>query len=272
MVLKDQGFIDFEEPFEKFRAHGLIIAEGAKMSKSKGNVVNPDEYIKEYGADTLRLYLMFIGPYTEGGDFREAAINGIYRFLTRVWQLSHEAQDMEQDLEEKKFLNKVIAKVKDDTENLRYNTAISKLMELINFLSKKSKYSKESIKTLLLMLAPFAPHITEELWQVVHSSEFMVDSKKQSMNHEQRTHNFQSIHSQIYPKVESKYLVEDQVTIVVQINGKVRDSIIVGNDVFGNQEEIERLALESKKVQKFLDGQEIRKKIYIPGKVFSIVV
>lgn len=254
MALKDFGFIDFEEPFKQFRAHGHILAEGAKMSKSKGNVINPDKYIKEYGADTLRMYLMFMGPITEGGDFRDIAVGGIYRFLERVWSLFDKIRKDHPDLSsaELKIMHKTIKKAGEDIENLKFNTAIAALMEWLNHLSRREQISGTEYQTFLLLLAPIAPHITEELWSMLGQP--------------------YSIHQQPWPEFNPDFLEEEQVLIVVQINGKVRDQLKISRDQINNQEQIEKAAKESIKVQKFLKGKQIIKTIYIPGKILSFVL
>jgi len=190
MVLKDLGYLEFEEPFKTFFAHGLIIKDGAKMSKSKGNVINPDKYIEEYGADTLRVYLMFMGPLSEGGDFRDAGMNGIYRFLQRIWGLQEKVTgDRRQvTVQDQRIMHKTIKKVTGDIEQLKFNTAIASLMEWLNHLSRKEKMSVEEYKILLLLLAPFAPHVTEELWEAIGEK--------------------YSIHKQSWPKTDNKYLEE----------------------------------------------------------------
>ncbi|MCL5439092.1 MAG: class I tRNA ligase family protein [Patescibacteria group bacterium] len=251
MVLKDLGFIQFDEPYKKFRAHGLIIAEGKKMSKSKGNVINPDDYVKKYGADTLRMYLMFMGPFADGGDFRDAAIEGIYRFLTRVWQLIQSTDDKDSTREEKKILNKTIKEVTKDIESLNYNTAIARLMELLNFISRENSASLETKENLLLLLSPFAPHIAEELWGRI-GQKF-------------------SVHRQSWPSFDEKYLHEEEVTIVVQVNGKFRDSIKIQSSESKAQNHIEEIARKSGKVLKYLEGKETKQLIYIEGKIINFV-
>ena len=165
MALHDWGFMDFEEPFKKFRAHGLIIKDGAKMSKSKGNVVNPDEYIANFGADTLRMYLMFLAPFEQGGDFRDSGVLGIERFLKRVWNLADNIVPVKTGTQDgkKNLLHKTIKKVTEDIENLHYNTAISALMILLNGFDDEA--TKDDFEVFLKLLAPFAPHITEEIWR-----------------------------------------------------------------------------------------------------------
>ncbi len=254
MVLHDLGLINFEEPFTTFRAHGLIIAEGAKMSKSKGNIVNPDNYIKEYGADTLRAYLMFIGPFSEGGDFRDSSLHGIYRFLQRVWGFAEKVtgdrvQVTDEDL---RIMHKTIKKVTVDIGGLKYNTAIASLMEWLNHLSRRESISKDEYKTFLLLLAPFAPHITEELWSVLGQK--------------------YSIHKHSFPEFDNKYLTDREFLLVVQVNGKVRDTLLIEKDLLSNKERIENLAKNLPKIQKFLEVSAVKKSFYIPGKVINFVV
>lgn len=254
MVLNDLGYIDFDEPFKTFFAHGLIIKDGAKMSKSKGNVINPDKYIAEYGADTLRVYLMFMGPLSEGGDFRDGGMNGIYRFLQRIWALQERLtiNDERLTMNDLRIMHKTIKKVTEDIEQLKFNTAIAALMEWLNHLSKKEKIALEEYKTILLLLAPFAPHITEELWEIVGGKE--------------------SIHSQSWPQSDNKYLEEEEISVAVQVNRKVRDILVIGKDIVNNKEVVEKMARESEKVQKFLEGKSVKKIVYIPGKIISLVV
>jgi len=270
MALYDWKTVEFEEPFSRFYAHGLIIAEGAKMSKSRGNVIIPDQYIKAYGADTLRTYLMFLGPFDMGGDFRDTGIAGMYRFLNRVWRLVNEQLDKLTAKSDGEPLNKVLHKtikgVTEDIENLRYNTAISKLMEYVNALSDNTKDIRiEHISGLILMLAPFAPYMSEELWSrlLVVSSQLSVDKKATT---------FSSIHLHPWPKFDEKYLVEDELTIIVQVNGKLRDTIEFGIEEAKLQEKVEEKAKESQKVNKYLEGKTIRKTIFVPMKLINFVV
>lgn len=254
MALKDAGLIShFEEPFTKFRAHGLIISEGVKMSKSKGNVVNPDDYIKEYGADTLRVYLMFLGPYDQGGDFREQAIVGPYNFLKRIWDLYKKVDNSakaELSTDDKQWLNKTLKKVVSDGLELKFNTAISSMMEWLNFLSKKEKISNIEYKTLLMLVAPFAPHIAEELWE-------MLGEKS-------------SIHFQTHQKVDEKALVQDNVKIPVQVNGKVRALLTVMKNEL-SKESIVRKALEEGSVTRNINDRKYEV-VYIEGKVLNFVL
>lgn len=252
MVLHDLGFVDFEEPYKKFRPNGLIIKDGAKMSKSKGNVLNPDEYIEKYGSDILRCYLAFIAPFTIGGDFRDSGIKGIERFINRLWQFAQQVKTINEDPngEEAYWLHKTIKKVTEDIKELHYNTAIAAIMELLNFLSKKEQISKKTHATLLQLLAPFAPHITEELWDMIGQD--------------------YSIHTSRWPTFEEKYLKQDTVEIIVQVNGKMRDKVTVaaGSD----QKDVELIALQQEPIKKYVGDSTIRKVIYIQNKLLNIVV
>ncbi|MDD5145654.1 MAG: leucine--tRNA ligase [Candidatus Pacebacteria bacterium] len=260
MALKDMGLIDFEEPFKKFRAHGLLTKEGAKMSKSKGNVVNPDDYYKKFGTDTLRTYLMFLGPFEQGGDWQDLGINGVKRFLEKIWLLSGEIKNKsggENDI----LLNQTIKKVTEDLENLRYNTAISALMILVNHLSEnKDQLTVKSFKTLLLLLSPFAPHLTEELWQKINYPGAKLSAYLSG----------NSIHSRPWPEYNPKLIKEKTATLIIQVNGKIRDKIEVNVNI--SKEEAEALAISREKVKNWVAGKEIKKVIFVPEKLINIVI
>ncbi|MBU1326822.1 leucine--tRNA ligase [Patescibacteria group bacterium] len=264
MALHDWGYVDFDEPFTRFYAHGLVIKDGAKMSKSKCNVVTPDEYIRLYGADSLRLYLMFMGPYDQGGDFQDAAMEGMYRWVGRVWRMAQKIikqQSQETSTTLAIALQKVIKKVGEDIENRRYNTAIASMMEFTNVVADEEyALSLADVKILLLLLAPFAPYFTEELWQQVNkkSEDTFTLSK--------------SIHIQPWPAFDPRAIVEQTVSIVVQVNGKVRDIIIVKSQKSKVKSEVEQEARASVKVSKYLTGQTVKKVIFVPGKIVNFVV
>jgi leucyl-tRNA synthetase len=257
MFLHDTGYLDFEEPFKRFYAHGLIIKDGAKMSKSKGNVINPDEYIRKYGADTLRCYLQFLGPFSQGGDFQDAGIEGMHRFLKKVWNLFSEAVGAWQlavgSQERLRMKHKTIKRVTEELENLRYNTAIAALMEWYNYLVKQDAISKEEVEVYLKLLAPFAPHMTEEIFQSLLNSKF------------------ESIHVQQWPLYDEKYLVQDVMTIALQVNGKLRGTLEVSAAEAQNQALVEEMARKDDGVGRFLEG-EVKKVVYIPGKIINFVV
>jgi len=265
MALKDLGLISFEEPFTKFRAHGLIVKDGAKMSKSKGNIMVPDLYIKKFGADALRAYLMFMGPFSQGGDFRDTGIEGMFRFLKRIWSLvssikyqvlSIEGKDISPALDS--LMHKTIKSVTEDIENLSYNTAIAHLMEYYNELS--AFYTKYKIlntkycKSLVLLLAPFTPHISEELFSMISAD-----------------NNWQSVHLFAWPKYDPKFLVKNEIIIVVQVNGKLRGNIVIDPTVSKSKARVEELGKRNSNVAKHLEAKEIKKVIYIEGKIINFV-
>ena len=252
MALNAMGFIDFEEPFKKFRALGLIIHKGAKMSKSRGNVVNPNEYMDAYGADALRMYLLFIGPFEAGGEFNDRAISGVYRFLTRVWNLVTETKFSDKENEYLSGrLNKLVAKLGSDLENLKFNTAIAALMEFLNELyGHKDKVSREVIKTYLKLLAPLAPFTAEELWEQIGEKG--------------------SIHTQNWPTYQR--ITEERITLPVQINGRLRSSVVVNSSDFPNEEKILEIVKQNETVKKHLEGRQLVKTIYVQGKIVNLVV
>jgi len=253
MALKDFGFVGVEEPFERLVHQGLITNGGAKMSKSKGNVVSPDAFIEKYGSDTFRMYLMFMGPFTDGGDWNDTGINGTDRFVKRVWKLFSEfkfSPNGSQDSNVSTKLHAVMKKVTEDIEKLHFNTCISSLMELLNTLEKAEKIDEETAKTFIKLLAPLAPHLTEELWEKIGGKGFIIDQE--------------------WPNFNSALMVADTLTIAVQVNGKLRGTISV--DSSASKEEIIALAKEDTNVSKFLKGVDIKKEIYVPGKLVSLVV
>jgi leucyl-tRNA synthetase len=253
MVLHDAGFIEFEEPFTRFRAHGLIVREGAKMSKSKGNVVNPDEYIEEWGADAFRTYLMFLGPYEEGGDFRDKGISGVKRFLDRLWKSVHEAErDAEADPDVRRKLHQTIRKVSEDTARLSYNTAIAAMMEYMNTLRAGERRPRlEEVRPLVQLVSPYAPHIAEELWSVLGEAEGG------------------SIFDAGWPSYDPALVVEDRVTMAVQVMGKTRGTISVSKTA--TQDEAMAAALADPQIAKFVTGP-VKRVIFVPGRMLNIIV
>ena len=251
MVMKDAGHIDFEEPFTKFRAHGMIIRDGAKMSKSKGNVINPDVYMEEWGADAFRMYLMFLGPYEEGGDFRDQGISGVKRFLDRLWASVRDANtDGAADPSVLRQLHRTIKKVGEDTANLAYNTAIAAMMEYINHVRRGERAPhRDEVLPLVQMAAPFAPHLAEECWATLGHTTSVFDGG--------------------WPTYDAAMLVDDEVDLVVQVNGKVRGKLRVAVDIA--QDAALALALADPNSAKFIVG-EIKKVIFVPKRLLNIVV
>ena len=251
MVLHELGHLDFEEPFTRFRAHGLIVKDGAKMSKSRGNVVIPDEYIAQWGADAFRMYLMFLGPLQEGGDFRDAGINGPRRFLERVWTLVGEAEsggELTKDIVVRWHATR--KKVAEDIESLHYNTAIAALMELVNHMKEAGCKDRAMIQDLVVMLAPFAPHFAEENWE--------------------RLGNTGSVFAAGWPKWDEKLVVSAEIEIPVQVNGKTRSRVRVARG--SDEATVLSAALADETVKKFVAGKDIRKVIYVPDRLINIVV
>ena len=252
MVLKDAGHVDFEEPFSKFRAHGLIIREGAKMSKSKGNVVNPDDMIDRWGADTFRTYLMFLGAYEEGGDFRDAGISGVRRFLDRVFASVRDMRaDGAPEVAVLRKLHQTIRKVGDDVPRLSYNTAIAAMMEYVNVLRKGERVPhRDEVMPLVQLVASFAPHLAEELW-------------------ERGAGDPGSVLDAGWPAFDPALAAEDVVTLAVQVNGRTRGTVQLPKEAA--QADAVAAALAEPSIAKFVAG-EPRKVIFVPGRLLNLVV
>ena len=251
MVLRDAGDLSFEEPFVRFRAHGMIIRDGAKMSKSRGNVVNPDEYIDRWGADTFRTYLMFLGPYEEGGDFRDQSIAGVRRFLDRLWSSVVDAASTgASDPAVLRKLHQTIKKVSGDVPGLSYNTAIAAMMEYINVVRRGERIAhRDEVEPLVQLVSPFAPHIAEELWERLGHDESVFDAG--------------------WPAFDPALAAEDLVTIAVQVNGKMRGTIQVPNG--SGQEAALEAAMADQAIAKFVASPP-KKIIFVPGRLLNVVV
>ncbi|MDW8058501.1 MAG: leucine--tRNA ligase [Thermomicrobium sp.] len=264
-ALADLGLIDHREPFLRLFNHGVILGEdGEKMSKSRGNVVDPDDLVARLGADTVRLYLMFIGPWSQGGPWSSRGVAGVQRFLQRVWSLVNETLDIPVDLEDdeqarslRRLVHRTIKQVTDDFETFSFNTAIARMMELVNELSRlretpvvRMPVWREALETLVLLLAPGAPHIAEELWE--------------------RLGKPYSVHLQAWPTYDPELAAEETIELVVQVNGRVRDRLQVPVDI-GEQEVVAR-AQESERVRSYLAGKRIERVIYVPGRLVNFVV
>lgn len=249
LFLYDRGLVTTKEPYVKRQPHGIILAaDGEKMSKSRGNVVNPDTVVAQFGADTLRMYEMFLGPHEMTVSWNDQGILGIVRFLRRVWDLMNAPEGKTK--EELPLIHRTVKKVTEDIEDFHYNTAISSLMILLNALEKDGT-TKPGKEIFLRLLAPFAPHITEELWHILRPSAG-------------------SIHLAEWPKYDPAMLAEQKRTLVIQINGKVRATMPLPSGI--PQAEAERLALANEKIKKDLAGRDPKKLIHIPGKLINIVV
>lgn len=253
-ALRDMGYLNFDEPFQSLVHQGTILgSDGEKMSKSRGNTVSPDEYVEEYGADVLRGYLMFGFNYVDGGPWTDDGIKSIYKFYTKVERLTNAfIESDERYIEVDKVLHKTIFAVRTDIEKFQFNTCMSRIMEYTNALVKieNKGIPKYYIEQLLLLLAPFAPHITEELWESIG--------------------NEYSIYNQKYPEYDEEKIKEEEKVIGIQVNGKLRGEVsVTTNDT---EEIVREKVLQMESVTKYLDGKEIKKFIYIPNKIVNIVI
>ena len=250
--LFDCGVVPTEEPYDKRTSHGMILGDNnEKMSKSRGNVINPDDIITEYGADTLRTYEMFIGDFEKSAPWSMLSLKGCKRFLDRVWRLTDVVEEGTEYSEALlKPIHKAIKKVTNDYENMKFNTAIAAMMTLQNEITKVGKLNKADFKALIILLNPVAPHMTEELWEVLGFEGMLNETS--------------------WPTFEEKYLVDDEVEIVLQINGKVRDKLVVS--ATSTKEEMEAIAMASERVQTLIDGKQIVKVICVPKRLVNIVV
>jgi leucyl-tRNA synthetase len=288
--LYDMGYVSFREPFKKMKNLGMILAtDGRKMSKRWGNVINPDDIVKNYGADTLRIYEMFMGPFEQSLPWSTESIIGSRRFLEKVWRIGErincnpspalpkrKGEELKvlpsgEDLGEvslfQKLLHKTIKKVSEDIEDFAFNTAISTMMIFVNEIEKFEKIRVEDFKKFLQILSPFAPHITEELWQQLSES---IPSLTLSKWEKKRVLKFQSIHLSSWPKWDKMKIIEEEIKIVVQVNGKVRAEIMIKKDM--QEEEIKALAIGNTSVNNWIENKEIKRVIYIAGRVINIVI
>jgi len=266
-AIRDIGLVDFDEPFTRLFNQGIIIAGKHKMSKSKGNVITPDEYVAEMGTDTVRAYLMFVAPWEQGGEWNDSGIIGVNRWLNRVWNLALEEYcerpeigEDETAIAEKelsRITHQTIKKVTEDLEKLRFNVMVAALMEFTNYLSKVKETGavttaawRTSIDHLQLLLAPSTPHLAEELWQ--------------------RTGHEYSIHNHSWPRWDRELAKDEEITLVIQVNGKLRDRLAVPPTV--SESEARQLATEQPRVKAYLDNKDMVKVIYVPGKLINFVV
>jgi leucyl-tRNA synthetase len=259
------GLVSFDEPFQKLFNQGIITSQHMKMSKSKGNVVNPDDYVNSLGADTVRTYLMFIGPWEQGGDWDDSGIAGLSRWLNRIWALALEGYEQkacgeaEKALAEKELrrtTHQTIRRVSEDMDRMHFNTMLAALMEYSNYLAKAKETGSisqtvwlEAVKSLLLLLAPSAPHFTEELWERLGLA--------------------YSIHNQDWPKWDEVLAKDEEIPLLIQVNGKLRDKMMVSPSV--TEAAARDLALASPKVQPHLAGKTITQCIYVPGRLINLV-
>ncbi|MCK5472579.1 MAG: class I tRNA ligase family protein, partial [Planctomycetes bacterium] len=259
-VFYDAGLVHTKEPFKKLVNQGMILAEDSqKMSKSRGNVINPDKVVADYGADSMRLYEMFMGPLEATKPWNMQGVEGVHRFLQRAWRmiidedsgrLCSEVKEAEANIETLRLLNQTIKKVSDDIESFGFNTAISAMMIFTNHLLKESVRPKAVIEKFILILSPFAPHTAEELWSKL--------GKKDTLAYES------------WPKYDSELIKEDEIELAVQVNGKIKEKIVVVADA--TEEEIKQKALASEKVIEAMAGKEPKKVIIIKSRLVNIVI
>lgn len=254
MVLHDLGFVDFKEPFAKLVHQGMITKDGAKMSKSKGNVVSPDSFVEKYGSDVFRMYLMFMGPFQEGGDWNDKGITGIARFVERFWNLisrnfsGNGGEGTDRSLV-KRALHKLIKKVGEDIEIFHFNTAVAAMMEFVNLVVKEGIGTEEK-KVLVRIIAPFAPHLAEECWEILGGKYSVLDAG--------------------WPEYDENLTVDETLRIGVQVNGKVRGDVEISKNA--DQKTAIALAKENPNVAKYLAEGTIVKEIYVPGRIVGFVV
>jgi len=254
--LFDIGVAPTPEPYQRRTSHGIVLAEdGRKMSKSFGNVINPDDVVKKYGADTLRVYEMFMGPFDQAISWSTQGVKGVFRFLEKVWRLVLEFSENKKDKIDGpiilKALHRLNKKIDGELEIMKFNTIIAAFMEFINLTQKhKEEVGKEVIERFLILLSPFAPHLTEELWQRL--------GRKSSITLEK------------WPEPNPEFLKEETITLIIQVNGKVRDKIKVKADI--SEKEAKELAISQEKIKNWIGDKEIKKVVFIPGKLINVVI
>lgn len=246
-VMHDQGFVNSKEPFTKLVHQGMITKDGAKMSKSKGNVVSPDEFVNKYGSDVFRMYLMFMGPFTEGGDWNDRGITGLARFVDRFYRMIMTEHSGESDLNSE--VHQTIAKVSEAMEKMNFNIAIASLMEITNQ-ALKTGLTNDQKSYVLKLIAPLAPHLAEELWEL--------------------TGNKNSIFEESFPEADKQFLTKSSFVYAVQVNGKLRATIELAVDT--QKDDALLLAKNLENIQKYLDGKQIVKEIFVPEKIIGFVV
>ena len=249
-VLRDLKFVRFDEPFTKLYHQGTITKDGAKMSKSRGNTVSPDKFINEYGSDVFRCYLMFMGPFDEGGDWNDKGITGISKFLNKIFTILSK-EEGESAKEDTKVIHKTLKSVTQDLDNFKFNTAISKMMEMANSLVSSNALSKADKSIINIMISPFAPHLGEEIWNSILNET-------------------DSIFNANWPDYNNELIVDDDFKIAVQVNGKLRGSLLISKN--STKDQIFSMSKDIENVSRHLDGGELVKEIYVPGKIVNFVI
>jgi leucyl-tRNA synthetase len=264
-VMRDIGLVNYDEPYLRLFNQGTIIAQKAKMSKSRGNVIAPDPYVKEFGADVVRTYLMFLGPWDQGGEWSDTGISGMARWINRVWEIATDSTDnkthngklSENDRTLLHNVHKTLKRVHSDLDRFKFNTAIAAMMELTNFMNKirtqkdlNPNIWNESVEKLLLMLAPIAPHVTEELWSL--------------------TGHAYSIHNNLFPSWDENLAKDLEITLIIQVDGKLRDRIAAPSTI--EESDAKKLALASPRIVDYLNQKSIKHIIYVPGRLVNVVL
>ena len=243
----------YEEPYQKRTAQGLILGpDGVKMSKSRGNVIDPNEVVDAYGADVLRTYVLFMGDYEKAAPWSESSVKGCKRFIDRIWNLQDILKDGDAYSEKlESAFHKTVKKVSEDIETLKYNTAIAALMTLLNNIYDAGEINRAELKTLLILVNPFAPHVTEEMWSTLGYGKMLAKDA-------------------VWPAYDPEKCVDSTIEIAVQVNGKLRGKLVVAADI--SAEDAIAAAKADEKVQSFLTDKNIVKEIYVPGKLVNLVV
>lgn len=250
--LYDIGKVPTKEPYQKRTSHGMILGgNGEKMSKSKGNVINPDDIVEEFGADSFRVYEMFMGPFDQTAPWSMESIRGCSKFLDRVWSLQDIlSEGIEYSKEYESMMHKAIKKVTNDIEEMKFNTAVSTFMTMLNEFTKAKKINRAEYKTFLQLLNPFAPHMTEEIWSQIGEEK--------------------EISQTPWPTYDEAKTIDDEIEVPVQINGKVKATVVVPKDA--NESIVEKAVAENETVNKLIEGKDIVKKIYVKGRIYNIVI
>jgi leucyl-tRNA synthetase len=250
--LHDLKIVSTEEPFMKLRNVGLILApDGQKMSKSKGNVISPDAIIEEFGADTLRAYEMFMGPFDQAIGWSTQGVKGVNRFLNKLWEIFTGCKNEKSSKDVIIEVNKLVKKVTEDLDKMKFNTPIAFFMEFMNFISeRKEELGKEEIKKILILFSPFAPHLCEEIWEIMGNKKSILNEK--------------------WPEADLSLIKEEKVSLVVQVNGKVRERIEARVGI--SKEEAEEMAVRSERTKKWISGKKVVEVFFVPDKLINIVV
>lgn len=284
-ALNDSNYLNFNEPFSALRHQGTILGpDGQKMSKSRGNVVDPDELVEKFGSDCVRMYLCFMGPYDQGGPWNPGGILGTKRFLDKIYKFYRKSQisnpksqinsvrqsvDKIRNSKLEHLFHKTIKKVGEDIENFRFNTAISALMILFNELEKQPSLKIENWKLFIKLLSPFAPHLAEDIWQQLHRLE-RTEHRLTQMKGKSMSSRYKSVFQESWPKYDARLIKEEKIELVIQVNGKTRDKFSASAGI--SQKEAEKIALEREKIKQIVGSKPVKKLIFVPDRLINIVI